>query len=391
MKILTRTIILALALILLVSILSFTSFAGNNDSLPSYGYSGKGDDKWKYNILYSGMRISIYWAPSTNAFESGEGVIQLGNTTDFSKTGPWYKVNMYTGYSVYWYMNDGNGGERDYKSTISIQKTYDWAGYGDSPEIQNIVNKMPDVWTGTKAQWDNWFEGPINPITKEKGFKNIPEIARLCGVDISVEDFKKGIFTERDFRSEPGVYKIFFEPVIYPIVDGVCMAMTLRDLIRWEEAFVRNDISTSDGKDLIEWITPVFVYTANSQFLIENEAAISMYGKNSSDYTKAYNQTKLPLFLSNSLNADSYKVIYDSPDLNTRRAQRARIKEQLNPLGGIIYNSMGVGVITPQTVADFDIIYNSQIVTDQIVEINTPSQEKHQIFLSHKLLNGEDI
>jgi hypothetical protein len=285
-------------------------------------------------------------------------------------------------------MNNDTLSGRPFDFTESIDTTYDWAGYGDSPDIQSIVNKMPDVWTGTKAQWDNWFEGPINPTTKEKGFKNIPEIARLCGVDISVEDFKKGIFTERDFRSEPGVYKIFFEPVIYPIVDGVCTAMTLRDLIRWEEAFARNDISTSDGKDLIDWITPVFVYTANSQFLIENEAAISMYGKNSTDYTKAYNQTKYPLFLSNASNADSYKVIYDSPDLNTRRAQRARIKEQLNPLGGIIYNSMGVGVITPQTEADFDIIYNSQIATDQTVEVNAPGQEKHQIFLSHKLLNG---
>ena len=234
MKILFKAILLSLVLIVLFSILTSTTFAGNNDSLPSYGYSGKGDDKWKYNILYSGMRISIYWAPDANAFATGEGVIQLGKTTDLSKTGPWYQVSEYTGSSIYWYMNQGNilQGSK-YNSTLSLNKPYNWAGHGDSPEIQNIVNKMPDVWTGTKPQWDNWFEGPINPITKEKGFKNIPEIARLCGVDISVEDFKNGIFTEREFRSESGVYKIFFEPVIYPIVDGVCMAMTLRDLIRW--------------------------------------------------------------------------------------------------------------------------------------------------------------
>ena len=101
MKIFFKTIILFIALIVLVSILPSTSFAGNNDSLPSYGYSGKGDDKWKYNILYSGMRISIYWAPNTNAFVSGDGVIQLGNTTDVSKTGPWYKDNLYTKFLIH--------------------------------------------------------------------------------------------------------------------------------------------------------------------------------------------------------------------------------------------------------------------------------------------------
>ncbi|NLB77515.1 MAG: hypothetical protein GX796_01330, partial [Clostridiaceae bacterium] len=369
MKILFKTIILAIALILLVSILPSTSFAGNNDSLPSYGYSGKGDDKWKYNILYSGMRISIYWAPDNKAFVLGDGVIQLGNTTDVSKTGPWYKVNMYTRFSIYWYMNQSNiVYSSEYNPTLSVNEPYTWVGYGDGPEIKSIVNKMPDVWTGTKPQWDNWFEGPIDPLTKEKGYENIPDIARLCGANISAEQFRKGdldIFGNK----KSGVYKIFFEPITYPIVDGVCMAMTLRDLIRWEEAFGLNAISTSDGKDLIDWITPVFVYTANSQFLIENEAVISMYGKNASGYTKAFDDTEYPLFQSNISKAGTYKVIYDSPDLDTRRAQRARIKDQLNPLGGMIYNSMGVGVITPQTEADFDIIYDSKIVTDQTVEI----------------------
>jgi len=367
---------------------SLNVFAGNNDSLPSYGYSGKGDDKWKYNSNYSGMRISIYWAPNTSAFVTGEGVIQLGETIDISKTNPWYKVEFYTDYSIFEYMNNDNFGKGiSYKSKASAVEPYTWVGYGDGSEVQNILNKMPDVWTGTKKQWDNWFEGPIDDVTKEKTYENIPEIARLCGAEISSEQFKKGELDIFGYK-KTGVYKIFFEPVIYPIVDGKCMAMTLRDLIRWEEAFARNDISTSDGKDLIDWITPVFVFTANSQFLIENEPAICMYGKNSRDYTNAYLKTDIPQFLSNASIADTYKVIYDSSDLETRRAQRARIKEQLDPFGGIIYNSMGVGVITPQLEADFDIIYNSEIATDQTVEINTPSQEQHRIFLSHKLLNG---
>lgn len=342
-----KILYILMALFAFILIFMQNSFAGNNDSLPSYGYSGNGDDKWKYNSNYSGMRISIYWAPDEALFNSGEGVIQVGNTTDVSKTGPWYKVDRYTIHSIYWYMNQSNNifGSK-YSPIESIDTNYKWAGYGDSQDIQNIVSKMPDVWTGTKAQWDNWFEGPIDPVTNEKDYKNIPDIARLCGAVISVEQFRKGELDIFGYK-KTGIYKIFFEPVIYPIVDGVTMAMTLRDLIRWEEAFHRNDIATSDGKDLIEWITPVFVFTSNSQFLIENEAAISMYGKNVDDYTKAYTDTNFPLFQSNITKVSTYTTIYDSPDINVRRAQRAAIKEQLNPKGGIIYNSMGVGVVTP--------------------------------------------
>ena len=85
-------ILLFVTLIIVMIAIPLISYAGNNDSLPSYGYSGKGDDKWKYNILYSGMRISIYWAPDANAFATGEGIIQIGKTTDVSKTGPWYSI-----------------------------------------------------------------------------------------------------------------------------------------------------------------------------------------------------------------------------------------------------------------------------------------------------------
>lgn len=380
-----RKLSLILFVFLLTSVLSSSSFAGNNDSQSSDGYAGKGDDKWKYNLNYSGMRISIYWAPDEETFKYGvieeesrsrgdkesskiiKKVIQVGNTVDVSKTGPWEEVKIYTGLSIYDYMNKDSIGEgKSYDFITSYVEPYDWVGHGDVPEIQAMVNTMPDIWTGTKAEWDEWFEGPIDPTTNEKGYKNIPAIANLCGAEISVDDFKKGIFTERGFRSEPGIYKVFFEPVIYPIMDGVCTAMTLRDLIRWEEAFSRGEISTSDGKDLINWITPVFVYTANSQFLIENEPAICMYGKNSRDYTKAYNDTNYPLFQSNISKADTYKVIYDSPDLTERRAQRAAIKEQLNPHGGIIYNSMGVGVVTPyDKEKGLESIHESELVNGQ--------------------------
>ena len=69
-------------------------FAGNNDSLPSYGFVGEGDELWKYNRLHSALRISIYWAPSHSDFELGtDEVIQVGDTVDVSKTGPGIKWN----------------------------------------------------------------------------------------------------------------------------------------------------------------------------------------------------------------------------------------------------------------------------------------------------------
>ena len=54
-----KIILLILFVIIFVIVMSLMSYAGNNDSLPSYGYSGKGDDKWKYNSNYSGMRIYL--------------------------------------------------------------------------------------------------------------------------------------------------------------------------------------------------------------------------------------------------------------------------------------------------------------------------------------------
>lgn len=340
--------IVLIALTLNILFCPLNVFAGNNDSLPSYGYSGKGDDLWKYNCLYSALRISIYWAPTYNDFLQGtEEVIQIGDTVDVSKTGPWYRVDAYTKRTIYWYMNkDGMNDGSKYKEKKSVSDPYTWTGLGEvfNSKGQDIVQLMPDVWDGTKEQWDDWFESPL--VDGEKTYENIPEIAMLCNAEITKDNFKNGIYEERDFESRIGIYKIFFEPVIYPIIDGFPMAMTLRDLIRWEEAFGDKRLHTSDGKDLINWITPVFVYTANSQFLIANEPIISMYGKNSNCYKEAYLENKEPFYRQNTELADSYQVYYNSPSIDERRQQRAIIKEQLREDGGIIYNSMGVGIIS---------------------------------------------
>ena len=73
-----------------------------------------------------------------------------------------------------------------------------------------------------------------------------------------------------------------------------------------------------------------------------------MYGKSSKHYNEAYLENIEPLFKQNAALADTYQVFYGSPYIDVRRQQREEIKEQLEPNGGIIYNSMGVGVITTE-------------------------------------------
>lgn len=155
-----KALSLIFLILIFISITLHLSFAGNNDSLPSYGYTGTGDDLWKHNSHYSAMRISIYWAPNSRAFKAGVGVIPLGNTTDVSKTEPWYKVERYTKYSIYWHMNKDNIHKTtEINFTESIDTPYTWVGEGEVYDSngQDVVESMPDVWNGTKEQWDNCY------------------------------------------------------------------------------------------------------------------------------------------------------------------------------------------------------------------------------------------
>ena len=263
-------------------------------------------------------------------------------------------------------MNNDDTSGLEYNSISNDIEQYHWIGKGEifNSYGQDIVALMPDVWTGTKEEWDIWFEGGRDGEYKD--YRNIPEIFKLCGAEITVDDFKNGIYVERNYRSEPGIYKIFFEPVTYAVVDGVPMALTLRDIIRWQEAFQRGDISTSDGNAILGQIAPAIEITANAQFLIEDEAAICMKANEN------------PV----------YHVYYGGDTPAQRAAAREEIRRQIQK-GGKIYDSMGVGVITPKLPnGDFDIIYNSEIVTDGIVNVFSNDENEHEITLNHRLFNS---
>ena len=67
--------------------------------------------------------------------------------------------------------------EGKYNPILDILEPYYFVGREDS----NVVANMPPVFNGTKKQWDNWIEG--------NNYKNIEEIARLLGHEITAEDF----------------------------------------------------------------------------------------------------------------------------------------------------------------------------------------------------------
>lgn len=166
---------------------------------------------------------------------------------------------------------------------------------------------MPEPFEATREQWHQWFEG--------NNYKNIPEITKLCGEEISSEDFSKGIYRYKGLVLH-GTYKIFFEPLISAIVDGNAMFLTLRDAIKYNEE--RNN--EQDYNNTIVWkLNLMFEYLANPAYLIiDEEEALNMYA-----------------------NSGEYKVEYIRSKYNESCTE---IIDEMKP-GGRIYNSMGVGVV----------------------------------------------
>ena len=347
-------------LIINLSVLVLPAFAGNNDSLPSDPNTGSGKeiDLWNYSSQFEGIRISIYFAPNKDGksaqerLKTGEGVILIGKRIDATKTGRRHNVVEFTDFSIYDYMN---GNKQYIKTKLTDETPYNY----EDKTTKAFVNTMPQVFGGRKELWDNWFESPVEGV---KTYKNIPYIADLVGATISAEDFKKGIYR---YEGEEflGIYKIFFEPIIYPVVNGVPTVMTLRDAIKWEEEYLAGRITDTNGRRLTSNIPQIFEYLANSQFLIEDESCLSMRA-----------------------NSARYQVRFDGT-----QAAREEIRRQILP-GGHIYDSMGVGVITsraPQ--GDFDIIYDNSIATDKTMKV-TPSNDgtekvEDEIILNHRFLN----
>lgn len=347
--------ILLLVAMLITSLPIGTVYAGNNDSLPSNPSVGQGSSDWKYAEDWEGIRVSLYWAESEEHFKRNENVVQIGETKDFSKTGPRYKVDEYTTYSIYRYMNGDNEGRgKSYDPELNKFNPYYYVDKDDS----SVVSNLPPVWNGTKAQWDNWIEG--------NNYKNIEEISRLLGERVTAEDFMSGDLVVDGYQvKSKGSYKLFIEPIIYPTVAGKGMVLTLRDAIRWEEAFNRGEIKPpsmigSSGNPYTPSLTmnllPIFEYVANSQFLIEDEPAISM-----------------------TANSSNYRVDGSTGSSARREEVRKEIKK-----GGKIYSSLGVGVFTSPNIVPGNEA-NLVITYVKIIGINPDGSIKYEQIRSEVL------
>lgn len=269
-----KSIAILLALMLVLTGVDLPVYAGNNDSLPTDAATGDGGgarDGFSYNEGNVGMRVSMYWSPTLEEFNKGpkhSGVKQIGKSTDFTHTGPGRRVERYTGLDIFRYM--GKEGISKYGSIPNTVTPYTYVN------PQEVGLYMPHPVNGTKQQWDNFFEVPSYPkegVTVPT-YQNIPKIAMLLGADITSEDFAAGILRLPGGITQQGIYKIYFEPIYYPLVRGKRTVMTLRDAIRWQEA--SGGIAGKD--DMVSALTPMLQYLGNGQFLIEDEPTIAMSG-----------------------------------------------------------------------------------------------------------------
>ncbi len=203
-------IFLMVAAILSSLLLPMTSLAVVNvDTGDAGGDTGKGSNEWAFSLIGRGIRIGIYFVEGDEAnFANGllpEGsdesddsekpyVIPIGYVTDFSKevieniqkkygTKYDYTVEYYSGMSIFDYMNKEG---RAYKLRDASIEPYKYVKPGDS----DIITSMPEPFKCSKDDWVKWFTGD--------DYKNIPEISRLCGEQISAEDFMKGIINIKD-------------------------------------------------------------------------------------------------------------------------------------------------------------------------------------------------
>lgn len=323
-KIFSMVLILCMILTILPINTVFAGEGGNMDGGDSGGSTGNGSDSWKFTTQSSGVRISVYWAKGNEeAFKDSSLVKKLGNTTDFIPKGipNSYKVEYYTGKSIFDYMN-GVGASFSY-----INASKDKFEYKDTSE--KVIVDMPDPLSGDAESWLKWFMG--DDYKDNPDFKNIPAITKLCGYEISSEDFASGAYKTNN-GVEYGWYKIFIEPEVFAVIDGNSMIVTLRDMIKLGES--KNYTHTK----LVDMLNLVYEYLANPMYLLDQEdAALNMSANNWDKSTGKYLDPKVK-------KGTPYEVHYDK---STKTADKAEIVKQLGK-SGKIYKSMGVGTINPQ-------------------------------------------
>lgn len=308
MKIKTNKIICFLmVIVMLFTMLPTSIFAAT----PVSDQNGAGDYKdqnegtasktgWSYVPDYGGMRLSLYWSPTKDGFDTADSkaIYQIGQTIDIAQTSYGnYKPTMSSNMSVYEMMKNN-------------QENMSAAGFGPveydayTSSDYSIISKMPMLTQRaySESELDAFFLGSDtdNP-TYENTIEIIKMITAGTGILITSEDFDTGRYTDAYDQIQYGVFKLFYEPVSYIRVDSVNYAMTLRDAIAYSK--VKSGFAS--------YFHSAIAYLANAVYLVDDEPAIGMSANSTGKIYKGWSDTTAGL-------------------------------EKGQPL----YDSMGVGVVT---------------------------------------------
>lgn len=306
-----------LVIVMVLGMLPFAAFAdsGNNGETghENQGNGGGGSVGWSTpGEKYWGVRFSLYFSED----KSGEGAFEpVGKPIDTNLSSFGYTPTRASMLSVYDRMN-GNMNSLKFKEISNY--TSQCLTRSSSTALSKFPNLMSD--SISSKSLNKFFMG-IEELPKDlttldtskMDFTNTNEIVNLLikgapGIEVN---FKDGIY-KKGTETRYGIFKLYYEPILYFKVDSITYAMTLRDSIAFYNC--KPDLKSKEGWDFISFYYRYLKYLANAAYLVKDEPSIDMTGNTSGTLMTSSNGSK---------------------DV------RASMKD-----GGLMYESMGVGVVT---------------------------------------------
>ena len=326
MKLSKQIISLLLVIVMVIGLLPYSAFAdtGNNGETgyEDQGNGGSGTATWSIpGRDYWGVRFSLYFSEDKTGKDGFEPV---GKTIDTCMTSFGYTPNRASMWNVYDRMHikkDEKGLSTNKMNEFGFT-VVDYSSIcltrSSSSALQKFPNLMQD---GLSSKVLNKYFMGIEELpddlttldTNKMDFTNTDAIVDLIIKDASdVEvNFKDGIYKTKD-ETRYGIFKLYYEPIFYFKVNSTTYAMTLRDAIAFYNC--KPDLTSEQGYDFVVFYFRFLKYLANAAYLVQDEDSIDMKGNSSG-------------------------TLMDSSDSSSD------VKSSMKK-GGLMYDSMGVGVVT---------------------------------------------
>lgn len=307
-----------LAFIMILSLLPLNVFAAKPAPNPGAGINagaGTGDGGssdvavggWGANLPnYHGMRFSLYFAEGSWSTYEEYLTAERNGDVDFELMGNIYEtyqvdrlnarsnVDKWSGMSVYDRMpnstgtrpaNMGKNGRDgfisvDYDSVVKNINTVGWKG--TFPTILSTTsdkNKYNRFFTGLETlNAETW---PNADLSNSVAIAN--KILEGTGIQITKEDFSTGTYTDFEGQKHYGAFKLYFEPTMIIMMDSTRYAVTVRDMIAYENA--HPDRKYQGEKDTYVGLNQAYgSYSkdlGSAVYLIDDEPVIGMSKKQS--------------------------------------------------------------------------------------------------------------